>query len=115
MAVACVVAAFLLFLVWLWHNDPAQTLLAPKCPVFMLTGFRCPGCGTGRAIYQVMHGNFLEAFRLNAALFPALLFLLVLFLVRNRPIYHKLTSSTACLVVLILIILYTILRNCLGV
>lgn len=39
--------------------------LFPKCPFFWLTGWKCPGCGSQRALHHLLHGNVLEAFRVN--------------------------------------------------
>lgn len=41
----------------------------PRCPFFLLTGMQCPGCGTTRALHQLLHGNVEAAFRLNPLLF----------------------------------------------
>ena len=38
----------------------------------MITGLYCPGCGAGRASYNILHGNFLTAFCYN----PVMVFLL---------------------------------------
>ena len=54
--------------------DPRTTSLFPRCPVKMLTGLDCPGCGTGRAIHAAAHGHFREAFLYN----PFLCFVLPL-------------------------------------
>lgn len=44
--------------------DPEQHLF-PKCPFLWLTGWKCPGCGSQRAVHQLLHGNLLEALKLN--------------------------------------------------
>ena len=38
----------------------------PKCPVFALTGFFCPGCGGLRATDALFHADFAGAFNQNA-------------------------------------------------
>ena len=45
--------------------DPARTSLFPPCPLHRYTGLWCPGCGTTRALHQLLHGNFAAAFRFN--------------------------------------------------
>ena len=45
------------------------------CPVHELTGGWCPGCGATRASWFVLHGELGAAFRYNALLLPAVLFL----------------------------------------
>ena len=45
---------------------PPETL-APHsfCPIFHLTGRRCPGCGMTRAFCCILHGRFADAFGWN--------------------------------------------------
>ncbi len=45
--------------------DPSEPGLFPICPFFGLTGWHCPGCGTLRAVHQLMHGNVGAAFGYN--------------------------------------------------
>ena len=47
-----------------YFKDPADGDY-PVCVFHQLTGFHCPGCGTLRAIHQLLHGNFLAAIRMN--------------------------------------------------
>ncbi|MDP7013946.1 MAG: DUF2752 domain-containing protein [Verrucomicrobiota bacterium] len=56
----------------LFFLDPTKLPFFPKCAVFVTTGYTCPGCGSSRALYQLTHGNVLEALRLN----PGIMFLL---------------------------------------
>ncbi len=46
------------------------------CPIYAVTGYYCTGCGTTRALYSILHMDFIQAFRFNAALcllFPFLI------------------------------------------
>ena len=45
--------------------DPARAGLFPPCPLHRYTGLWCPGCGTTRALHQLLHGNVAAAFRFN--------------------------------------------------
>lgn len=45
--------------------DPQKTAVFPQCPFFLLTGYRCPGCGSQRAIHELIHLNIVEAFDHN--------------------------------------------------
>lgn len=45
--------------------DPATNVLAPKCPIHLLTGLSCPGCGLQRAIHALYHGRVAEALSYN--------------------------------------------------
>lgn len=51
-------------LVYLFFYDAISSFIAP-CPFYAATGLYCPGCGTLRALRQLIHGNLLGAFRLN--------------------------------------------------
>jgi hypothetical protein len=52
----------------LYLVDPASSRLFPECPFRALTGLLCPGCGTTRALHQLMHGELAAAIRLNPML-----------------------------------------------
>ena len=49
----------------LYSYDPAGSTPYPQCPFHALTGLHCPGCGTLRALHQLLHGNVLTALGLN--------------------------------------------------
>ncbi len=56
-----------LYAVILYVRDPAQGGF-PMCPFRWLTGWECPGCGSQRAMHDLMHGRVAEAFGHNAML-----------------------------------------------
>lgn len=58
----------------LFFFNPARTSFYPICQFKALTGLDCPGCGSLRALHQLLHGNVVAAFRLNALLVSALPF-----------------------------------------
>ena len=45
--------------------DPATSGLFPPCPLRYLTGWYCPGCGSLRAMHQLLQGNLRAAWALN--------------------------------------------------
>ena len=45
--------------------DPERVSIFPPCPLHRYTGLWCPGCGTTRALHQLLHGNVVSAFRFN--------------------------------------------------
>jgi len=49
----------------LYLYPPAEHSWYPVCPIFALTGWQCPGCGSTRAIYELLHGNLSAAFAWN--------------------------------------------------
>ena len=45
--------------------DPAHASVYPPCLFHRVTGLWCPGCGSTRALHQLVHGHPAAAFRLN--------------------------------------------------
>ena len=62
---ATLVAVLPACLVTLFAFDPTKSGLFPPCPFNLVTGMHCPGCGTLRALHQLLHGSLLEALSLN--------------------------------------------------
>src|SRR5260370_30137246 len=52
----------------------------PRCPFRMVTGFQCPGCGSTRACYQLLHLHPIAAFKLNPLIVLTLPFIVYGFL-----------------------------------
>lgn len=52
-----------LMVLFFWN--PAETTFYPKCPFFMLTGYKCPGCGTLRGIHALLHLRIMDALHYN--------------------------------------------------
>jgi len=46
--------------------------LYPRCVFHAVTGLLCPGCGTTRALHQLLHGHVVAAFQLNPFLFAVM-------------------------------------------
>ena len=98
--------------------NPAKYGFFPKCPFYTLTGFYCPGCGSQRALYFLLHGNIKDAIRENILMIISIPFLLIHFffkgksLVLNKDlrwgvIYHPLTPK----IILAIVIFFWITRN----
>lgn len=62
---AALLAAIAVGAVLLEVFDPATSGIFPPCPLRYLTGWYCPGCGSLRAIHQLLHGNLRAAWALN--------------------------------------------------
>jgi len=61
----------------LWVGDPLTPGgILPVCPTKALLGIDCPGCGSLRMIYSLLHGDVLGALRFNALGLVSVLFLL---------------------------------------
>ena len=46
--------------------DPHTPGHYPVCPVLWITGLQCPGCGSLRALHDLVHGDVLGAIGMNA-------------------------------------------------
>jgi len=67
-----------LVLLYLFH--PAQTAIFPPCLIHSATGYYCPGCGSLRAIHNLLHGNVGAAISLNPLMVVSIPVVGVLFL-----------------------------------
>lgn len=117
--IVAVVAAIVVGVIVYSCFDPSSARFFPRCPFLMLTGYKCPGCGTQRAIHALLHGNFLEALRFNAMMVASVP-LLALYgyaeIVRkSKPrFYNKVNSTPIILTIFVLVVLWWILRNVFG-
>jgi Protein of unknown function (DUF2752) len=104
-----------------YRFNPAKYSFFPKCPFHSLTGLNCPGCGSQRAFYFLLHGNIAGALRENLLLVISIPFLAVHFfykiksLVLNKDyrwgvIYHPLTPK----VIFVIVMVFWIVRNIPG-
>ena len=99
--------------------DPSASRWFPRCPFLMLTGLKCPGCGTQRAIHALLHGDVLSALHFNALL-PVSIPLLLLYgyaeLVRTRKprFYNRVNSVTAILAVVFFSVYFSMAQNICG-
>ena len=92
----------------------------PKCLFHELTGYKCEGCGFQRAVYFALHGNFAEAFRMNAFLVIGLplivLYAFADFTRKSLPRFYGLLNGKFMLsAVFVLTIGWWIGRNILGI
>ena len=81
----------------LYNFDPSAYNFYPKCPLFVLTGFKCPGCGVSRAFYQILHGNIWEALRYNPIL--AVIIPIGIFYILSSSYRKKIALSEVFLIV----------------
>ncbi|MBN8622456.1 MAG: DUF2752 domain-containing protein [Flavobacteriales bacterium] len=90
----------------------------PSCPFKSLTGFDCPGCGSQRAIHEILHLNFKKAFKYNALLVLAIPYILLFFIfnmewvkIRFPKTEKFLFGRNSLLMILAIVILFFIFRN----
>jgi hypothetical protein len=105
------------FAYFYFNFNPSEYSLFPKCPFYSFTGFYCPGCGSQRAIHQLLHGNILKGLNHNF-LIILLTFVLVYdaiaYLLNNyykKSFKNLLHNPKTTNTILILVIVFWILRN----
>lgn len=109
--------AGLLAAVLLYVFNPSESGLFPPCPFHALTGWYCPGCGSLRALHQLLHGEISAAMRLNPLMVLSLPFVAYGLAAEvfktclgiKLPVVHL--RAYWIWVIFVLIILYWILRN----
>lgn len=103
-------------LVYIYFKDPLDPSLI-FCPVFHYTGVYCAGCGSTRAIYQLLHGNFFGALRYNPLMIISIP--LLIYLIAEPELNRKFgwrlprvfTTAFRVYIAIAMLLLYTILRN----
>ncbi len=99
--------------------NPEDSIFFPRCIFLTLTGLQCPGCGSQRAIHQLLNGNIGAAFRYNAIVVLAIPYIslwAIFSLIEDKYLYarklkQKLYHGTAVYIVLIIIVSFGIIRN----
>ena len=97
--------------------NPSEHQLFPKCTFHSLTGYHCPGCGSQRAIHDILNFRFLEGFKHNFLIglgFMVLLYQIYLW-IRNRIKPEKksnlLYQPKIAWAILIIVVSFWVLRN----
>jgi hypothetical protein len=102
-----------------WRFNPADNKFFPKCPFYWLTGYRCMGCGSQRAIHSLLNLNVGEAMRENILVVLSIPYLFTGFvfdsikqpgagILKWRKILY---GYRAIIIVLIILVSFWILRN----
>lgn len=97
--------------------DPsAKGTFFPRCLFLQLTGYKCPGCGSQRALHALLHGDLQEVFSQNAFLLISIPVVLFLFVAKwqrfhHPKLYHFATSRWVIYPLLIATIAWWIGRN----
>ena len=111
-----VTGAIFVVLLALFALDPSEESFYPPCPFHRLTGLYCPGCGSLRAIHQLLHGNITAAFGLNPLMVLSLPFLGYCLISTCAALVTKRTNAGFIPAfwiwsILVVIILFWVLRN----
>ena len=110
-ALVCLAAGLVLF-----AFDPAHHAFYPVCTFYRTTGLLCPGCGSLRALHQLLHGHWRAALHDNLLLIASLplagWFILhsVVAGTRHQPWCPEIRPRWLW-VALVVVILFGVLRN----
>jgi hypothetical protein len=102
---------------FLFVFNPTKVDFFPKCPFRTLTGLQCPGCGSTRAFYQLLHLQPIAAFKLNPLMILTLPFIVYGFLgftksaLTGRPQRHLFIPPVYLWAWLVLLLFFWIFRN----
>lgn len=100
----------------LFFFDPCRYHIYPTCLFHETTGLLCAGCGSTRALHELLHGHLATAFRFNPLLIASLPFLVwigarqTIRKARNQPAALYIKPKWLWLVLGVLIA-FTIVRN----
>jgi Protein of unknown function (DUF2752) len=99
------------------QNNPVTAGFFPQCPLYVLTGLHCPGCGLTRGCHALFNGEILSALHFNALL-PFFLFIgcyvlvsLLMVTLRGKGLSFKIFSPFALWSFLVIGISFSVLRN----
>ena len=94
--------------------EPGSTPWLPSCPFHELTGLYCPGCGSTRMLYFLLHGHPLLAFRENALamlVFPAILYKLLRAFAGKSSVSNPQISYRLGTALVVVVLVFGVARN----
>jgi len=98
---------------------PGEVTFFPSCPFYYLTGLKCAGCGSQRALHCLLNFNIAEAIHFNIFMVISIPYLIVASILELIKHISKKLSNIRNIVLgqiavksfLTLIILFWIIRN----
>ncbi|MEA4979468.1 MAG: DUF2752 domain-containing protein [Petrimonas sp.] len=117
--IGAAISLVLVAVVFMFYTfDPGDMPLFPKCPFLLVTGYECPGCGSQRAVHDLLHLDLKGAFSQNALilfLIPYILLGIYLGFFNGKHRFPRLEKlffgKWAAIIVVSGIIIYGVLRN----
>ncbi|WP_416135560.1 DUF2752 domain-containing protein [Aquimarina sp. 2201CG5-10] len=110
-------AGVLILLSLYYFYNPNGVNFFPKCPFHSLTGLHCPGCGSQRALHQLLHFNFIKTLDYNALYILGIATIIYNLSIKTankyfkKEYYNYLYHPKTPLFIGIIIIVFWILRN----
>ena len=98
---------------FLYVFDPSDSKIFPPCPFYTITRFYCPGCGSQRALHDILHLDLSGAAENNILVIPAILVIIYNLIYQLLKPKHQniLYYSSAPWIILVIIVIFWILRN----
>ena len=86
---------------FIWHSI---------CPMVIVTGFPCPGCGLTRAGVLILHGKFVAAFVMHPFIYPTII--LIVCYAMFRYVFEKSVNKLnfISIVLILLMCIYYVYR-----
>lgn len=109
-----VIIFIILCLIFLYFSfNPEEYGFFPKCPIYSLTGYQCPGCGSQRSIHYLLNFKIFSALQQNflVPFFILYIFLLMISKWLDLKFQAFLENQYMLYIILIIIITYLVLRN----
>ena len=116
LVITVVIVLLLVFGFIYYAIDPATSTVFPRCTFLTLTGYKCPGCGSQRAIHALLNGDIKGALGYNAMLIVAIPWIaLCLFAegqrTRRPRLYERLNAPLLIWLFLVAVLTWWVLRN----
>jgi hypothetical protein len=99
--------------------NPSEVSFFPQCPFYRTTGYKCPGCGSQRAVHFLLNGHIDNAFAANPLLVISIPYLIGGFLLvdikhKNQK-WHRIRSKLyglyATYIALAIVLVFAVVRN----
>jgi hypothetical protein len=99
--------------------SPYDSGIFPRCPVLVSTGFQCTGCGSQRALHDLMHLRIASAFSANPFAVLAIPYLLLGYIAEWKAatslfwagVRKAFFGKSAIWVILVFVVVFTVGRN----
>ncbi len=116
LVIVLAVAVLMLLGIIYYALDPSQSGVFPRCTFLSFTGYKCPGCGSQRAIHALLHGDVAAAFKFNALLLISIPWIgLCLFAegvrLRHPRFYDRVNAPLLIWLYLAMVLVWWLLRN----
>lgn len=98
--------------------NPQNSIYFWKCPIYYFTGYLCPGCGSQRAIHELLHLNIKKAFEYNALFVTVTPYVILAIVLNTKPLRNYFPKTRklffnpqAILILLGIAIIFSVYRN----